>query len=169
MNNLNLDNILSNRLDKDFLIQLFQEQKEVHASAIQVALSNKQPQAWRATWILTHCTSKNDPRIIPYISHFIEKISKQKDGQQREILKILDKMELDEEQEGKLFDICMSIWENLNKASAARYLAFKFIYKTCTKYPDLNGELAFISQNQYIETLSPGIQKIVKRIIKTGK
>ncbi|GGF77333.1 hypothetical protein [Wenyingzhuangia marina] len=169
MNNLNLDNILSNRLDKDFLIQLFQEQKEVHTAAIQVALSNKQPQAWRATWILTHCTSKNDSRIIPYISNFIEKIPKQKDGQQRETIKILDKMKLNDEQEGKLFDICMSIWENLAKAPAVRYLAFKFIHKTCQKYPELSGEMSFISQDQYLETLSPGIQKNVKKIIKTGK
>ena len=169
MNDLNLDNILSNRLDKDFLIQLFQEQKEVHAAGIQVALSNKQPQAWRATWILTHCTAKNDPRIIPYISDFIEKIPKQKDGHQREIIKILDKMKLNDEQEGKLFDFCMSIWENLAKASAVRYLAFKFIHKTCQKYPELNGEMTFISQDQYLETLSPGIQKIVKRMMMIGK
>ncbi|ANW95196.1 hypothetical protein AXE80_02365 [Wenyingzhuangia fucanilytica] len=169
MNNLNLDNILSTRLDKDFLIQLFQEQTEVHSAAIQVALSQKQPQAWRATWILSHCTYKNDARILPYTSDFIKILPKQKDGHQREILKILDKITLDDDQEGILFDLCMSIWENLNKAPAVRYLAFKFIHKTCQKYPELNGELTFISQNQYLETLSPGIQKIIKRIITTGK
>lgn len=169
MNSLDLDNILSTRLDKYFLIQLFQEQAEVHAAAIQVALSKQQPQAWRATWILMHCTSKNDSRITPYISEFIQNIPNQKDGHQRETLKILDKMTLDDEQEGILFDICMSIWENLCKAPAVRYLAFKFIHKTCLKYPDLNGELTFICQDQYLGTLSPGIQKIIKRIIKTGK
>ena len=169
MNNLDLDNILSTRLDKEFLIQLFQEQAEVHASAIQISLNKEQPQAWRATWILTHCTCKNDIRIQPFISDFIHILPDKKDGHQREILKMLHKMNLDEEQEGKLFDICMSLWENLAKAPAVRYVAFKFIHKTCTKYPELHGELAFISQDHYLETLSPGIQKIIRRIIKTGK
>lgn len=169
MNKLNLDNILSTRLDKDFLIQLFQEQKEVHASAIQVAISNQEPQAWRATWILTHCTIKNDIRIQPFISKFIEVLPLKKDGHQREILKILHKMDLNEEQEGKLFDNCMSLWENTNKAPAVRHLAFKYIHKICEKYPELKGELTFISQDHYLENLSPGIKKIIERIIKTGK
>lgn len=165
MNNINLDNILDKRLDKDFLIQLFQEQKEVHTSAIHIALSNQEPQAWRATWILSHCTKKNDPRIQPFITNFIEVVTSKKDGHQREILKILEKMKLDDEQEGRVFDICMSIWENIAKAPAVRYLAFKNIHKICEKYPELSGELEFISQEHYLESLSPGIQKNIKKMI----
>ncbi|NJB82450.1 hypothetical protein [Wenyingzhuangia aestuarii] len=166
---MDLDFILDKRIDKDFLIQTFKEQAEVHAAAIQVALSNKQPHAWRATWILTHCTKKDDDRIHPYIDEFIKAIDQKKDGHQREILKILDKMSLDEEQEGRLFDICMNLWENIAKAPALRYMAFKQIHKTYQKYPELNGELEFISQEHYLESLSPGIKKIIHRIIKTGK
>ncbi|MDO6801568.1 hypothetical protein Q4595_03800 [Wenyingzhuangia sp. 1_MG-2023] len=161
MNNINLDSILTNRLDKDFLIQLFQEQAEVHASAIQIALSDQQPQAWRATWILGHCTSKNDVRIQPFVNDFIKSIVKRKDGHQREILKIIDKMKLNDEQEGRLFDICMTLWENTTKASSVRYLAFKHLYKTCEKYTELNGELEFIRQEHYLESLSPGIKRII--------
>lgn len=165
MNRLNLDTILDKRLDKDFLIQLFQEQKEVHTSAIHIALSNQEPQAWRATWILAHCTKKNDSRIQPFLNQFIEVLSTKKDGHQREILKILEKMQLDDEQEGRVFDVCMTLWENIAKAPAVRYLAFKNIYKICEKYPELSGELAFISQEHYIKSLSPGIQKIIRRMI----
>lgn len=162
---MDLSNILDKRLDKDFLIQLFQEQAEVHASAIQLSLTHQQPQAWRATWILKHCTSKNDTRIFPYIDKYIKIITNLKDGHQREILNILDKMTLDEEQEGRLFDICMSIWENITKAPAVRYLAFKHIHKTCTKYPELENELLFLCQDQYLESLSPGIKKIILKTI----
>ncbi|NIJ44692.1 hypothetical protein FHR24_001131 [Wenyingzhuangia heitensis] len=166
---MNLDFILDERIDKDFLIQTFQEQAEVHAAAIQIALTNKQPHAWRATWILTHCTKKDDDRIHPYIDDFIQNIPNKKDGHQREILKILAKMKLDDEQEGKLFDTCMNLWEDITKSSSVRHFAFKQIYKTYQKYPELSGELAFICQEQYLETLSPGIKKIIDRIIKTGK
>ncbi|WP_010134465.1 hypothetical protein [Ochrovirga pacifica] len=165
MKPLNLDSILDKRLDKDFLIQLFQEQTEVHSAAIQLSLSNQQPQAWRATWILGHCTTKNDQRIRPFINNYLQILNKQKDGHQRELLKILDKMDLDDEQEGKLFDACMSIWENTNKAPAVRYVAYKFIHKTCEKYPELQEELSFISQPHYLENLSPGIKKIIQKLI----
>jgi len=169
MSKLNLDSILTKRLDKDFLIQLFQEQTEVHSRAIEVSLTKQEPQSWRASWILSHCTCENDTRIQPFISDLIKILRDRKDGHQREILKILSQMELNEEQEGKLFDICMTLWEDLSKAPAVRYVAFKFVHKTCTKYPDLKGELTFICQNQYLETLSPGIQKSVQKIIKNVK
>ncbi len=166
---MDLSNILDNRLDKEFLIQLFQEQKEVYDSALKISLKNHQPQSWRATWIIGHCTFANDSRIQPYTNDFIQCIVDKKDGHQREILKILYKMDLNDEQEGKLFDICMSFWENIAKAPALRYLAFKQIHKICLKYPDLNGELAYISQNQYTDSLSPGIKKTILRMTRAGK
>lgn len=166
MSKINLDTILDKRLDKDFLIQLFQEQYEVHSAGIQTALSNQEPQAWRAAWILNHCTQKKDLRIFPFINDFIKVLPNRKDGHQREILKILEKMTLDDEQEGKVFDFCMTLWENTTKAPAVRYLAFKHIYKTCEKYPELSRELEFICQEQYLNSLSPGIQKIVKKMIQ---
>ncbi|MGY5353032.1 hypothetical protein ACXGQW_10810 [Wenyingzhuangia sp. IMCC45533] len=166
---MDLTNILSSRLDKDFLVQLFNEQNEVHQSAIQISLKNHQPQSWRATWILSNCTKANDNRIKPYVNDYIKAIVDKKDGHQREILKILLKMKLNDEQEGRLFDICMNLWENIGKASGLRYLSFKFIVKTCEKYPELNGELVYVCQEQYLENLTPGIKKIIARIVKTGK
>lgn len=165
MNPINLDNILDKRLDKDFLIQLFQEQQEVHNAAIQLALSNQEPQAFRATWILSHCTKKNDARIVPFVNDFIKELPKKKDGHQREILKILEKITLDDEQEGRLFDCCMTLWENIAKAPAVRYVSFRILHKVCEKYPELSGELEFICQEQYLESLSPGIQRIVRKMV----
>lgn len=158
---VDLSNILSNKLDKDFLVQLFNEQKEVYQSAIAISLQNKQPTSWRAAWILAHCTKPNDPRMIPHIDTYIQNIADKKDGHQREILKILYPMVLNEEQEGKLFDLSMRFWENIHKSSSLRYLAFKHIYKTAEKHPELLDEITYICQNQYLETLSPGIQKII--------
>lgn len=166
---MDLSKILNNKLDKDFLVQLFQEQQEVHSSAIKLSLQNKQPESWRATWILANCTLKNDVRIVPFIDNYIKAIHNKKDGHQREILKILFKMKLNDEQEGRLFDISMNLWENINKAPAARYLAFKHIYKTYEKYPELKGELEYICQDKYTEKLSPGIKKIILKMMNAGK
>ncbi len=163
---MDLTKILDNKLDKDFLIQLFQEQEEVYYSAIELAITNKQPFAWRATWILKHCTSKNDIRITPYINDFIKAIAHKKEGHQREILNILLKMDLNETQEGRLFDICMSLWETIAKAPSVRYLAYKHIHKICESHPDLKSEIDFITQPHYLESLSPGIKKGILTLSK---
>lgn len=166
---MNLTNILDNKLDKDFLVQLFQEQAEVHQAAIQIALTDQKPQAWRATWILKHCTKKNDLRILPYVNQFIKTIPNKDDGHQRELLNILDKMKLNDEQEGRLFDICMNLWEDITKSSSVRHISFKYLYKVCKKHPDLKGELEFLCQEHYLDSLSPGIQKIINKSIKELK
>lgn len=57
----------------------------------------------------------NDPRISPYILKIIECLHQKKDGHQRELLKILYRMDLSEEQEGVIFDLCMNVWEQVGK------------------------------------------------------
>lgn len=160
---MDLSTILDGKLDKEFLTQLFQEQEEVYKAAIELALNNNHPLAWRAAWILAGCTQKNDPRIQPFVNNFIKEIHLKKDGHQREILRTLLLMKLDDEQEGHLFDICMTLWENINKTPSIRYLAFKVIYQICEKHSELKDELLFITQNQYLESLSPGIKKGVQK------
>jgi len=163
---MDLTTILDGKLDKDFLVQLFQEQEEVYKNAIQFSLINQNPLVWKAAWILKHCTSKNDARILPYVDDFITSLTNQNDGYQREVLNILSKLKLHEEQEGKLFDCCMQIWENTTKTSGVRYIAFKHIYNICTKHPELIKELTFLCQEQYTEPLSPGIKKGVYKLVK---
>lgn len=163
---MDLTKILDRTLDKDFVVQLFKEQKEVFDAGVTLALKNEQPMSWRATWILKHSIQKNDTRIQYFIDDFIELIPKTNNSQQRETLNILLKMKLDDEQEGKLFDVCMGLWENITKPAAVRYLSFKFIFNVCEKYPELKGELDFICQEQYLENISPGIKKGIDKMIK---
>jgi len=164
---MDLSTILNGRLDKNFVVQLFKEQAEAFEAGLSLAIQNKQPLSWRATWILKHSIQKNDPRIKPFIDDFIKIIPNRNNSHQRETLNILLKMKLNDEQEGKLFDICMSLWENLNKPAAVRYLSFKYIFNTCQKYPELKGELDFICQEQYLENISPGIKKGIVKLINS--
>jgi hypothetical protein len=85
---------------------------------------------------------------------------------QREFLKILLRMELNNKQEGKLFDICMTIWEDINKSPSVRILAFSTLVSLTKKYPELISEIEFLTQSHYIETLSPGIRHSFERMKK---
>lgn len=133
---------------------------------IQLALSDHQPFAWRAAWLLWSCTDNNDQRVLPFLKDILAVLPCKGDGHQRELLKIVDQLQLDEDHEGILFDACVTIWENVHKKPSVRFHALKTILKITEKYPELAGELSFLTQDHYLEPLSGGIRNSVLRMIK---
>ena len=143
---------------KEEMIAFMNTNPEYFEEAVELAVGNKEKVCWRAAFLLWGCMEKNDPRIKKHINKIIEVIPGKEDGHQRELIKILSQMKLNEEQEGSLFNICMNLWEQLDKAPSIRYTAFKFIVNTAKKYPELSKEISVITQNHYLETLSPGVR-----------
>lgn len=133
--------------------------------AIALAVSEKHPYAWRAAWLLWSCIEKNDIRIRKHIPEIVSVLKSVPDGQKRELLKILQLMELDEETEGILFDVCATIWEKVNKQPSVRYHAFLTMVMIAKKYPGLLNDLGFLAQTQYVETLSPGVRRGVEKLL----
>ena len=148
------------------MISFMASHSEYFEEAVALAISDKQPYSWRAAWLLFACMEENDWRIRRHLTDIISSITDRKDGHQRELLKILLRMELNEEQEGLLFDLCAGLWENINKTSSVRITAFKFIAKMATKYPELSNEIAGLTQDRYLDSLSPGIKRSVSRMLK---
>ena len=81
---------------------------------------------------------KNDRRIHSYVEKIIGTLPTKCDDQLRELLIILQRMELSDDYEGKLFDICVNIWEKKGKQPSVRYNAFKLVVKIVKKHPDLS-------------------------------
>ncbi len=155
--------------NKEGMISFIKSHPEFVDTAIKLALKNKQPYSWRAAWLLWSCIEKNDKRIFPYISMIIESIKDKKDGHQRELLKILYIMELEEDHEGFLFDFCVGIWEKTNSSPSVRFNALLMIIRIAKKYPELYKEISLLLQEPYIAPLSPGIKNAVARIKKEHK
>ena len=131
--------------------------------AIQLALTDKLPYSWRAAWLLWSCIQNNDIRIQNYTNDFIAILPKIKDNQKREVLKILEKMNITETLQGKLFQNCMTIWKNKDARPGLRYNAFKILIKIAQQHPDLINKIRALTQNQHTETLSPAVKKAVQR------
>ena len=74
-------------------------------------------------------------------------------------------MEINEKLEGKLFNHCVSVWEKINKAPSVRVNAFKVIIKIARKHPDLLHEIDFLTQPQYLDSLSPAVQKSIFKMM----
>ena len=157
--------IFSGRINKNEMICFVNKNNTEFKNTIKLALSNKYPEAWRATWIIGHCMKKNDERLQIHIKELINSINDKKDGHQRELLKILANLKIPEEDEGYLFDTCMTIWETVNKQSSVRITAFRILINITKKYPELLNEIKFLTEEQYTEGLSPGIKNSFNKII----
>ena len=161
-----LEKRLINHFNKEELIASINENDDLFNHMVSIALSNRNPKSWRAPWVICQAMHKNDSRIEPYFEAFVKAIEGKKDGYQRELLKIINKMDIPEEFEGILFDKCSAIWEIPKKSPATRIVAFKIMLEIAHKYPDLKNEIAFLTQKHYTETLSPGIQNSLKKMMK---
>jgi len=164
-----IEHILGGRFSKDKFISYIQNNLSEFNKTLEISISDLKPQAWRAAWVIHHCMSSNDIRIQPYIGKFINYIDHTGDGHQRELLKILSKMKIDEDQEGYLFDKCTTIWEDVSKSPSVRIIAFRFMVQVAENYPELKNEMGFFCQDHYIDELSPGIKNSLQKLIKSAK
>jgi hypothetical protein len=160
-----LEKTLTSRY-KNEMISFMNSHPEYFEEAIELALSDNQPYSWRAAFVLWSVIEENDTRIQKHIKRIVKAVKGKSDGHQRELLKILLMMELDEKYEGVIFDMCMDIWEQISKAPAVRVNALKMIIKIANKHPELKKEISFLAQDHYLESLSPGAKHSVNILMK---
>jgi hypothetical protein len=150
---------------KEEMVAFLKSHPEHFNEAIELAISDDQPFAWRSAFLLSSCMEENDVRVKKYIKPILTSIKSKKDGHQRELLKILYRMQLTDKSEGIVFDICIRLWEQISKDPSVRMTALKFIIKIANKHPELLNEITVLMQDHYLELLSPGVKESVKRMI----
>jgi len=159
-----LEHILLNSYKAD-MIRYLKNHQEDYEEAIKLAISEKQPYSQRAAWLLWSCMDENDQRIKPHIEEIIDSLTTKSDNHKRELFIILQKLDIDEDYEGRLFDICVDVWCEINKKPSVRYNAFKLIVKIAKKHPDLSNEVSFLTQKQYMEHLSDTVKKSILKMM----
>ena len=162
---ISLDEILTGRLRKNELVSFLKKHPELFEETIRISLKDKQPQSWRAAWLIGHYMNVNDALLRSHIDAMLSCIKDKEDGHQRELLKIINKMDLNEDQESRLFNVCLSIWEEVHKSPSVRGTAFQTLLNIVKKYPELKGEIEHLTQSHYIGSLSPGIKHSLYKII----
>lgn len=160
-----LEKILTNSY-KEQMVAYLKSHPEDFEEAVSLSLGDKPPYSWRAAWVLWDCIEENDRRMQKYIPEIIDLLPTKPDGQQRGLLMILQKMEVGEELEGKLFDTCAEIWEKLGKQSSLRFNAFKIMLKIAEKYPELSNEIKLFAEDHYLDSLSHAIKRAVLKLVK---
>ena len=154
---------------KEGMISYVRKNPECFGELMDLSIADKQPYSWRAAWLVWSCMEKNDKRIRKYVKDIIKVFPERKDGQLRELLKILEQMEIDQESEGLLFDHCVTVWLRNDKQPSVRFNAFKILVKITHRYPELAKEVLLLTRNQYMASLSPCVNKSINKMIKDIK
>lgn len=149
---------------KDEMISFMNAHPEYFEEAVELAVSDKQPYSWRAAWLLWSVIEEDDKRIKKFINRIVNAAKTKSDNHQRELLKILLMMNLNEKHEGVLFDICINVWEQFGKPPSVRVNALKLIVKIANKHPELKQEISFLAQEHYLASLSPGARHSASKL-----
>lgn len=136
---------------------------------VEWSFSEEQPVAWRAAWILGHFL-RHKPEFIPQMQSSVPRIISaftnfNSPGQIREYLKIIQLLDVDEEQMGYLLDLCFQWLIDRKSDEAFRIYSMQIIFDYAKKEPDLFPELQAIIE-QEMEWAKPGFKSRGKKILK---
>ncbi len=154
------------KYQKAAMLEYMAAHPEEFETALTIATGEETHANWRAAWLITNCMEDNDERIKPHLDKLVSAVSDKEDGHQRELLKILLRMELKEDHESFLFDHCVMLWESVKRTHSVRYIAFRMMVKVAEHYPELKREILELTQPQYVNSLSPGIRNSIQKMIR---
>ncbi len=163
----NLEYTLTN-LRKDDWTSYITKHQDDFPELVNLSISDKQPYSWRASWLLWSCMNNNDPRVKNHTQKIVDILPVRPNSQQRALLKVLQRMEIDPLCEGQLFDTCSKIWQNINNNNSLRFQAFKLMVVVSKKYPELTSEIKLLTDNYYTDSLSDVLKKSIFKLIKNG-
>ena len=158
-----LEHILTNSYKAEMIAYL-KAHPEDFDECIKLAISDKQPYSWRAAWILWASMDYNDHRLRKHMKKIIDILPSKTNGQLRELLLILQRMELKADYTGKVFNICVDVWEKLEAKPSIRFNAFRLMVKIAKKHPDLSDEIIYLTQFHYLDLLSKGVKKAILKM-----
>lgn len=132
---------------------------------LKLALSSHE-RAWKAAWLLNQAVKVCKLPLEEYAKNICKAIPEKPSNQKRELLKLLEPIELSENNEGLIFDVAVSCWKDLGAQSSSRMVAFRLMLKMAKKYPDLIPEIELLSDDRFVKTLTNGIKKSVFKRLK---
>jgi hypothetical protein len=154
----------SSRKMVDAGVEIVLTQPDKRKELIALALSNNQPMAWHACWVINH-TSDIDNRIfqsaIPQLIEFLPKVTSE--SQKREILRTISKCKIPEDYEVAIYDYCLELVKSKKEAIGIKGHSLAILRKMIKIYPDLKDEvkLTLTEILPYIE--STGLKIQIKR------
>jgi hypothetical protein len=136
------------------------------AKLIHLVLKGDEIIKQRAAWVMSYCIINYPYLAIPHLNNLIDLLEKPvHNALKRNVVRFLQFIDISEEHQGKIFDICIKLLLNNNEAIAVHAFAMSVCANICKKHPELKHELKLII-NEMIQQGSPAIKARGKHILK---
>ena len=133
---------------------------------VELAIEDLQPYSWRAAWLLAGYIQSGNVFVQNYLNTILTVLPSRAHNQQRDLLRLIDKLSLSEEQASRLYDLSVGLWEQVALAPAVRYNAFKQMVRIIKRYPELRHELELVLEPRYTHDLTKGVRHSVGKMVK---
>ena len=155
------------RANADFIKEWIGIDEERFASLVHLFLENEYRVSQRAAMILGHINDTHPYLLQPYLTDIIKHLAQPNihDAVKRNIVRILQNVEIPEEQYGFLADICFTWLADPNIAVAIRVFSMSVLWNICEKVPELMPELRATIED-WMDYSSTGFQSRGKKVLK---
>jgi hypothetical protein len=157
---------LSSGVEKDLIIREVIGTRGLVGSLLELALHEKDPVAWRASWILDGSDEQEPGLAASYISKIVRALpALESKGSLRSLLRMLCRYDIPEEEQGLLIDLSFSYLVSELYPLAVKVHAMQIIYNHVLLYPELKDELVTVLEDQ-MENNTVGFLARGRRLIK---
>jgi hypothetical protein len=120
----------------------------------------------RAAWPLSYCVEEHPGLIQPYFATFIDMLQKPgvHDAVVRNILRLLQHVELPQEFHGRVMTICFTYIESENIPAAVKAFSLTILHHLSDSYPEIRSELKLIIEERW-DHETPAFKSRAKKIL----
>ena len=141
--------------------------KDRFALLVHLFLENEYRVSQRAAMVLGHVHDAYPDLLQPFLTSIIKHLRQPDihDAVKRNIVRILQNVEIPEEHYGELADVCFTWLEDPNIAVAIRVFSMSVLWNICQKVPELMPELRATIED-WIDYGSTGFKSRGKSVLK---
>jgi hypothetical protein len=120
----------------------------------------------RASWPLSYCIDENPSLIQPYFGRLFDMLQKPKvhDAVIRNIIRLLQHMEIPRQYHGKIMTICFEYIASENIPAAIKAFSLTVLHNLSRHYPDIQSELRLIIEERW-DHETPAFKSRAKKIL----
>lgn len=122
--------------------------------------------SWRSAWLLAELSTTELDKMPLQVDRLIIHARTNNPSVQREFFKLIEKLDLPEEEQSAYFDWAVEAWLKIDNPPSTRIAALKAMVRMSRLHPELNREILQMGNRQYLESLSPGIRAQAERIFQ---
>lgn len=151
---------------RDLLIEEVIKSESHFTSLLELAIHEKDPLAWRASWVLDGSDERKPGMATSYISTIVEALPELKSkGSLRSLLRMLSRHPIPEDDQGLLIDLCFSYLVSELFPLAVKAHAMMIIYRHVLIYPELKDEFIVVLEDQ-TDNNSVGFKTRARNLMK---